>query len=154
MSSVGKPAPNKSPSKIAALNGPRSAKTDVVDAIYKNEDPINTSIGIRQKAGDINSLVANPSCTMGKFFFTLRSKGAGPVHSQQALDNVQRQAGNTDAAGNILVVEPPKPDPVDLSLALRIKSGNLTNTVPVAKAAATPGKKTTKEPAEVLFKLR
>ena len=89
--SAARATPNKSPSKLpAALNGPRSAKTDIVDAIYKNEDPINTSIGIRQKAGDIYATVANPGCTTGKFFFTLRTKGAGPVHSQQALDNVPR----------------------------------------------------------------
>lgn len=49
--SASKASPNKSPSKLPA--GPRSAKTDILDPIYKNEDPVATSIGYRQKAGDI-----------------------------------------------------------------------------------------------------
>jgi len=95
----------------------------------------------------------DPGCTSGKFFFTLQTKGSAPVMTQEAMDNVQRQAGNTDAAGNILVVEAPKPDPVDKSLALRIKSGNLTNQVPVTKTTGSPLKKA-KEPVEIVFKLR
>jgi hypothetical protein len=46
-----KASPNKSPSKLPA--GPVSSNKDIVDPIYKNEDPIGTSVGYRQKAGNI-----------------------------------------------------------------------------------------------------
>jgi hypothetical protein len=33
--------------------GPKSAETDELDEIYNEEDPIDTSVGIRKKAGNI-----------------------------------------------------------------------------------------------------
>mgnify|MGYP004560893885 CR=1 FL=1 len=50
-----------------------------------------------------------------------------------------------DASGNIIEEEKPKPDPIDKSLALRIKEGALTNIV---------ADKTKKKDTEITFKLK
>jgi hypothetical protein len=43
------------PKRISAVvpAGPKSAETDELDAIYSEEDPIDSSIGLRKKAGNI-----------------------------------------------------------------------------------------------------
>ena len=48
---VTKATPKRVSNAIPA--GPKSAETDEVDAIYSEEDPIESSIGIRKKAGNI-----------------------------------------------------------------------------------------------------
>tara|TARA_B110000503_G_C7083817_1_gene386345 strand:+ start:504 stop:827 length:324 start_codon:yes stop_codon:yes gene_type:complete len=49
----------QTPAKRALPNagppGAKSAETDEVDEIYKNEDPIEVSIGSRKKAGSLTS---------------------------------------------------------------------------------------------------
>lgn len=37
----------------AAPTGPASAETDELDDIYKEEDPIETSVALRKKAGSL-----------------------------------------------------------------------------------------------------
>ena len=51
---------------------------DEVDDIYKNEDPIEVSMKKRVKEGTLTSTVKEET-KQGKFFFTLKLKGAQPV---------------------------------------------------------------------------
>jgi hypothetical protein len=129
----------------AAPAGPKSAEIDEVDEIYKEEDPIETSIGIRKKAGNITQVVADKNSKSGKFFFTLRTKGDPIPITDQAKKANAIEEGRTDAAGNVIEEEKPKPDPVDKSLQQRLKGGSLTNVVP---------SKDKKGAEEVVFKLR
>ena len=76
--------------------------------------------------------------------FKLKLKGTQPAISEAAKENVLKQAGKVDSAGNIVVEDKPKPDPIEKSLALRVKSGgNLQGVV-----------KEDKKDEEVVFKLR
>jgi hypothetical protein len=63
--------------KISAPSTPliKSALKDEVDEIYKNEDPIDVSLEIRKKSGNISNQVADKNAKAGKFFFTIRIKG-------------------------------------------------------------------------------
>lgn len=96
--------------------GPKSAEVDEVDEIYKEEDPIGVSIDIRKKAGNISSTVAEKNSKSGKFFFTLRSKGDAIPITDHARKAVAIAEGKTDAAGNVIEDEKPKPDPVDKAI--------------------------------------
>ena len=49
--------------------GAKSAETDEVDPIYKNEDPIGVSLDKRKKDGTIQSVVADKNSKHGKFFY-------------------------------------------------------------------------------------
>lgn len=51
--------------------GPKSAETDEVDDIYKEDDPIGVSLEKRKKQGSLTSQVKEDSKS-GKFFFTLK----------------------------------------------------------------------------------
>ena len=56
--------------------GPKSIEKDEVDEIYKQKDPIEASLGLRTKGGSIQTVVSDKNSKAGKFFFTLKSKGA------------------------------------------------------------------------------
>ena len=56
----------------AQPTGPKSAETDEVDAIYKNEDPIAVSIEKRKKAGALTTIIPDKTAKPNKFFFTLK----------------------------------------------------------------------------------
>ena len=77
-SSIG--APRRS--IVPGATGPKSAEQDLVDDIYKEQDPIDTSLGKRKKAGALASVVPDKNAKSGKFFFQLRLKGDGPVMSE------------------------------------------------------------------------
>lgn len=82
---------------------------------------------------------------VGKFFFTLKTKGPEVKISNEAQKAAQIMAGaKVDASGNVIEEQKPKPDPIDKSLAVRLKGGSLTNVV-VDK---------TKKDTDVLFKLK
>lgn len=87
--------------------GPASAETDELDEIYKQEDPIEATIGIRKKAGSLQSTIVDKNAKSGKFFFTLRTKGEPVKISEEAKKANAIMEGRTDAAGN--VVEEVKP---------------------------------------------
>lgn len=56
--------------------GPKSSEVDETDDIYKNVDPIGSSLDIRKnKGGHITNSVPDKNTKSGKFFFTLRHKG-------------------------------------------------------------------------------
>ena len=59
--------------------GPVSAEKDEIDEIYKEKDPINVSLDLRKKGGSLTTVVPNKNAKMGKFFFTLKTKGAPAV---------------------------------------------------------------------------
>ena len=63
-----KRAPTQSLRNIPA--GPKSAETDQVDDIYKNDDPIAISVEARKKAGALTSTVAKKN--KSEFFFTIK----------------------------------------------------------------------------------
>ena len=55
-----KPTPSKALPKSSQMPlGPKSAEKDEVDEIYKNEDPIGTSVDMRKKVGSLTSTIAN-----------------------------------------------------------------------------------------------
>ena len=56
--------------------GPKSTEKDEIDEIYKQKDPIEASLGIRTKGGSLQTVVPDKNSKSGKFFFTLKSKGA------------------------------------------------------------------------------
>ena len=49
--------------------------------------------------------------------------------SEKAKENVLRAEGKVDAAGNVKQEEKPMVDPIDKSLQVRIKAGNVQQTV-------------------------
>ena len=96
--------------------GPKSAEVDEIDDIYKEEDPIEVSIGSRKKAGSLQSTVADKNSKSGKFFLTLRTKG-DPVKITDAAKKANAiMEGRTDAAGNVIEEEKPKVDPIDKAI--------------------------------------
>ena len=109
--------------------GPKSAETDELDSIYNEEDPIDSSIGIRKKAGNITQTVADKNSKHGKFFFTLRTAGEPVKISEEAIKAVAIAEGRTDASGKVIEEEKPKVDPIDKQLQLRLKGGSITNVV-------------------------
>lgn len=64
---------------------------------------------------------------MGKFFFTLNQKGDIPALAKPKIDPTT--LGKAAAAAGPKKEEKPAEDPIDKSLALRIKDGNLQNTI-------------------------
>lgn len=52
----------------------KSALVDEVDPIYSKSDPIEASIEIRKKAGDVRSHVPDKNSKQGKFFFKIHLK--------------------------------------------------------------------------------
>jgi myo-inositol-hexaphosphate 3-phosphohydrolase len=59
----------------------------------------------------------------------LRTKGEPIKISEQAIKANAIEEGRTDASGNVVEEEKPKPDPVDKAIQLRLKGGSLTNVV-------------------------
>ena len=105
------------PKRVSAIPvGAKSAEIDELDEIYKEEDPIESSVGLRKKAGNITQTVADKNTKSGKFFFTLRTKGDSVTISEAAIKANSIEEGRTDASGNVLVEEKPKVDPVDKSI--------------------------------------
>lgn len=78
---MAKATPSK---RIPQPVGPVSAAKDEVDEIYKEEDPIETSIGIRKKGGSLQTVVPDKNAKVGKFFFTLKTKGPEVKISKEA----------------------------------------------------------------------
>ena len=64
--------------RAGGFAGPKSSDKDEVDDIYKSEDPIEVTIKKRVKEGTKTSTVKEET-KQGKFFFTLKLKGAQPV---------------------------------------------------------------------------
>ena len=64
--------------RAGAFAGPKSSDKDELDDIYKTEDPIEVTMKKRVKEGSIISRVKEET-KQGKFFFTLKLKGAQPV---------------------------------------------------------------------------
>lgn len=69
---------------VVGNSGPVSIQTDQVDEIYKAEDPIESSISIRKKGGALQTVVADKNAFVGKFFFTLKTKGTEVKISDKA----------------------------------------------------------------------
>ena len=70
---VSKPtaASGKKPLPASAVPaGPKSAETDVKDAIYDEEDPIGITVDARKKAGSLTSTV--PSKNKSSYFYSLK----------------------------------------------------------------------------------
>ena len=70
---------NKTPSRRATVSmptGPKSSEVDELDEIYSAVDPIESSIEIRKKGGSLQTVVADKNAKVGKFFFTMKTKGA------------------------------------------------------------------------------
>ena len=93
--------------------GPASAETDELDDIYKEEDPIETSVALRKKAGSLQSTVADKNAKAGKFFFTLRTKGEPVKISAEAVKAVAIAEGRVGADGKLIEEVKPMVDPVD-----------------------------------------
>jgi hypothetical protein len=96
--------------------GPPSAETDELDDIYKEEDPIETSVASRKKAGSMTSTVSNKNAKSGTFFFTLRTKGEPVKISAEAIKAVAIAEGRVDATGNVIEEVKPMIDPVDKAI--------------------------------------
>ena len=79
---MAKATPSK---RIVQPPGPVSAEKDEIDEIYKAEDPIETSIEIRKKGGALQTVVPDKNAKVGKFFFTLKTKGPEVKITQEAL---------------------------------------------------------------------
>ena len=78
----------KTPMKLRhSIAPPKAASVEIdeVDEIYKNPDPIGSSLDIRTKVGGhiVNS-VPDKNSKAGKFFFTLRLKGPSIQFSEEA----------------------------------------------------------------------
>lgn len=95
------------PRKSLAPTGPVSAANDEVDEIYKEEDPIESSINIRKKSGNIMNNVPDKNAKAGKFFFTLKVKGDPVKITEAAKKNVAIAEGRVDASGNVIEEEKP-----------------------------------------------
>ena len=100
---MAKATPSKRVNLTSQPPGPVSAEKDEVDEIYKCEDPIETSIGIRKKGGSLQTVVPDKNAKVGKFFFTLRTKGPEVKITQEALKASQIMAGaKVDSSGNVV----------------------------------------------------
>ena len=97
-------------------SGPKSVENDEVDSIYSEADPIDSSISIRKKAGNVQSVVPDKNAKVGKFFFALTYKGDPIPISELAKTAAAKEAGKTNVAGNVIIEEKPKVDPIDKSL--------------------------------------
>jgi hypothetical protein len=86
-------------------------------------------MGMRKKAGSLTSTVADKNAKVGKYFFTLKTKGDPIKITEHATKAIAIAEGRVDAAGNIIEEVKPKVDPVEKSLQLRLKGGALTNVV-------------------------
>lgn len=75
--------------------------TEEVDEIYKSEDPIGISLDQRKKEGAITSQ-AKIESKQGKFFFTFKTKGDGPIITDTAKVNFEIHSGVRDLYGKIL----------------------------------------------------
>jgi hypothetical protein len=118
---------------MTAPVGPVSASTDELDSIYNEEDPIDVSLASRKKGGSLTTVVPDKTAKSGKFFYTLTLKGSPITISETAKLNSAKQAGKTDASGNI-VDEKPKADPIDVAMTERVKAGSLASVVRDAKS--------------------
>ena len=96
----------KSVAVASSPGGPRSALRDAVDEIHSNPDPIDVSITIRKKKGNVNNVIPDPKAKVGKFFFTLRTKGDLLVITSEAKLNNIKEAW-TDKNGNRIVEDKP-----------------------------------------------
>jgi hypothetical protein len=96
--------------------GPASAETDELDDIYKEEDPIETSVALRKKAGSMQSTVADKNAKSGRYFFTLRTKGEPVKISAEAIKAVAIAEGRIDASGKVIEEAKPMVDPVDKAI--------------------------------------
>lgn len=76
-----KPSPAKPLRNSAMPSGPKSAATDEVDDIYKENDPIGVSTEKRRGAGALTAVVPDKNSKSGKFFFALKVKGPSIVIS-------------------------------------------------------------------------
>jgi hypothetical protein len=96
--------------------GPASAETDELDDIYKEEDPIETSVAQRKKAGSLQSTTVDKNAKAGKFFFTLRTKGEPVKISAEAIKAVAIAEGRVNADGQVIEEAKPMVDPVDKAI--------------------------------------
>jgi hypothetical protein len=96
--------------------GPKSSADDEMDDIYKETDPIDTSLAKRKKAGALASVVPDKSAKQGKFFFDLKLKGDIPPFTEEQKLNVARLSGKVDESGQMIEETKPQIDPIDKAL--------------------------------------
>ena len=74
------------------MTGPKSTEKDEVDEIYKKEDPIESSLGIRKAKNNNYMTACKIDSKQGKFFFTLKLTGGEvPITRTQLMNNAKEE---------------------------------------------------------------